>query len=157
MGETLNNASVLTIDRVLHAPRGNIWRCWTEPALITQWFCPRPWKTVEARVDLRPGGEFYTLMRGPDGEEPSGEPGVFLDVVPGERLVFTDAFKPGWVPAQGLMFVATIELSDAPGGTHYRATARHWTDEAAKAHADMGFHAGWNAAADQLEELAARL
>jgi uncharacterized protein YndB with AHSA1/START domain len=158
MSDAASQATALTIERVLNAPRAHVWRCWTEPALITQWFCPRPWKTVEARVDLRPGGEFYTKMRGPDGEEPSGEPGVFLDVVKGERLVFTDAFKPGWIPAQGLMFVATIEMADAPGGgTLYRATARHWTAEAAKAHEDMGFHPGWNAAADQLEELAARL
>lgn len=153
-----DNDTDMRISRVLKAPRMAVWRCWTEPELMMQWFCPRPWKTVEARVDLRPGGEFYTLMRGPNGETPSGEPGVFLDVVPGQRLVFTDAFKPGWVPVQGLMFVATIELADAPdGATHYTATARHWTAEAANAHRDMGFHDGWNAAADQLEELAATL
>jgi uncharacterized protein YndB with AHSA1/START domain len=150
--------SELTIDRILKAPRAHVWRCWTEPDLMKEWFCPKPWRTVEARVDLRPGGEFYTLMRGPNGEEPSGEPGVFLEIVPGERLVWTDALKPGWVPVAGLGFVATIALSDAPdGATRYHVTARHWTAESAKAHEDMGFHAGWNAAADQLEELAARL
>jgi uncharacterized protein YndB with AHSA1/START domain len=148
----------LTIDRVLKAPRTAVWRCWTEPELMKEWFCPKPWRTIEARVDLRPGGEFFTLMRGPNGEEPSGEPGVFLEIVDGEKLVWTDALKPGWLPVSGLGFVATISLSDAPGGgTRYHVTARHWTAKSAKAHEEMGFYAGWNAAADQLEELAASL
>lgn len=59
---------VLTLDRVLDASVAKLWRCWTEPELLKQWFCPKPWYVSEARMDLRPGGEFYTLMNGPDGE-----------------------------------------------------------------------------------------
>ena len=148
-------AHELSFTRVLEAPRAKIWRCWTEPALILPWFCPKPWRVVEARVDLRAGGEFYTLMRGPNGEEPSGAPGVFLEVIHEQKLVFTDMFQPGWVPAGGLNFVAIVVLADAAsGGTHYTATARHWTEAAMKQHEEMGFYGGWNAAADQLEEFA---
>ena len=147
----------LAFSRTLAAPRMAVWRCWTEPELITQWFCPRPWKTIEARVDLRIGGEFYTKMRGPDGEEPSGEPGIWLEVEHGKKLVFTDAFKPGWIPTGNLMFVATLKFSDVDGGTKYDVTAHHWSAEKAKEHEDMGFYPGWGAATDQLEELAKTL
>ncbi|MFZ1773086.1 MAG: SRPBCC domain-containing protein, partial [Rhizobiaceae bacterium] len=47
---------VLTIDRILDAPRASVWRCWTEPALMLKWFTPKPWKTVEVNQDFRPGG-----------------------------------------------------------------------------------------------------
>jgi uncharacterized protein YndB with AHSA1/START domain len=153
--EGMHAAHELSFTRIVKAPRAKVFRCWTEPELILPWFCPKPWRVVEARVDLKAGGEFYTKMRGPNGEEPSGEPGIFLEVIKDRKIVFTDMFKPGWVPAGGLNFVAIVELDDAPGGhTHYTATARHWTAEASKQHEEMGFYGGWNAAADQLEEFA---
>jgi uncharacterized protein YndB with AHSA1/START domain len=64
----------LVLTRVLDAPRDKVWRCWVEPELLKQWFCPKPWYVSEARIDLRPGGEFYTVMNGPNGEQ-FGEPG----------------------------------------------------------------------------------
>ncbi len=153
----MKSPTELAFSRTIAAPRMAVWRCWTEPELITQWFCPRPWKTVEARVDLRSGGEFYTKMRGPNGEEPSGEPGIWLEVEHGKKLVFTDAFKPGWIPTGNMMFVATLNFSDIDGGTKYDVSARHWSAEKAKEHEDMGFYPGWGAATDQLEELAKTL
>jgi uncharacterized protein YndB with AHSA1/START domain len=154
-GTDMHVAHELSFTRIVKAPRAKVFRCWTEPELILPWFCPKPWRVVEARVDLKAGGEFYTKMRGPNGEEPSGEPGIFLEVIKDRKIVFTDMFKPGWVPAGGLNFVAIVELDDAPDGhTQYTATARHWTAEASKQHEDMGFYGGWNAAADQLEEFA---
>ena len=39
-------------------PPDAIWRAWTTPALLMQWFCPRPWSVVECDIDLRPGGVF---------------------------------------------------------------------------------------------------
>lgn len=55
----------LVLDRVLDAPRAALWRCWTEPELLKQWFCPKPWFVSDVRMDLRPGGEFFALMSGP--------------------------------------------------------------------------------------------
>lgn len=150
-------AHELVLDRVLDAPRAALWRCWTEPELLKQWFCPRPWFVSETRMDLRPGGEFFALMNGPDGEQ-FGEPGVFLEVVEGERIVFTDALRPGWVPSGRAFMVADVRFEDAGDGkTRYRARATHWSAEARKEHEDMGFHEGWNQAADQLVELARSL
>lgn len=147
----------LTLVRTLEAPRAAVWRCWSEPDLLMRWFCPKPWTVSEARMDLRPGGEFFTRMRGPAGEDVPG-PGVFLEVVPGERLVFTDAYVRAWEPAEKPFFTGVVAFADAgPGRTRYDASALHWTEDARKAHEEMGFHQGWNAAADQLEALARTL
>ncbi len=147
----------LSFERILAAPRHAIWRCWSEPELMKQWFTPKPWKTVEVELDQRPGGSSFILMRGPNGEEHPNR-GLYLDVVPNERLVFTDAFVNAWEPSQKAFMVGTIELSDAgPGKTKYVATVRHWTVEDCEAHEKMGFYEGWGKATDQLEELAKTL
>jgi uncharacterized protein YndB with AHSA1/START domain len=144
----------LVLTRVIDAPRAAVWRCWAEPELLKQWFCPKPWFVSQARMDLRPGGEFFTLMNGPNGES-FGEPGVFLEVVEGERLVFTDAFRPGWRPSGRAFTAAEIVFEDAgENRTRYTARARHWSAEARAEHERMGFHEGWGKAADQLEALA---
>jgi len=88
---------VLTLDRVLDAPLANVWRCWAEPKLLEEWFCPKPWRATEVAMDLRPGGEMTSIFRGPDGEA-FPNTGVFLEVVPMKRIVSTDAFRAGWVP-----------------------------------------------------------
>ncbi|RJL12800.1 SRPBCC family protein [Paracoccus siganidrum] len=147
----------LVLERVLDAPRAALWRCWTEPALLEQWFCPKPWHVTDAVIDLRPGGEFSTVMHGPEGEE-FPNTGVFLEISEGRKLVTTDAFRPGWRPSGRPFMVAEISFEDAgEGRTRYVARAMHWTEEARKEHESMGFHEGWGAAADQLEELAKTL
>ena len=147
----------LVLTRVLDAPREKLWRCWGEPELLKQWFCPAPWYVSEARIDLRPGGEFSTVMNGPAGERFPNS-GVLLDVVAPERLVFTDAFLPGWRPSGRPFIVADVRFADnGDGRTNYDACVMHWTAAAKKEHEDMGFHAGWGKAADQLEALAKAL
>lgn len=148
---------VLTLDRVLDAPLANIWRCWTEPALLEEWFCPKPWRATEVTMDLRPGGEMTSIFRGPDGESfPNA--GVFLEVVPMKRIVSTDAFRGGWVPSERAYMVTETLLADAgPGRTHMIWRALHWNEETMKEHEAMGFHDGWGAAASQLEALAKTL
>ena len=145
----------LVLERQLDAPRAAVWRCWTEPDLLEQWFCPKPWRVTDAKIDLRPGGRFDTVMNGPDGETIPNR-GQFVEVDPGHRLVFTDAFVGDWQPGSGTPFMAaSITFADAPGGgTLYRASARHWSVEARERHEAMGFHEGWGVAADQLETLA---
>lgn len=143
----------LVLSRVVEVPRSLVWRAWTEPEHLKRWFTPKPWITVDARIDLRPGGVFGTVMRGPNGETHAGD-GCILDVVPERRLVWTDTLLPGFRPAKEPFFTAIIELADAPGGTgtQYTATALHRDSDARKRHEDMGFHNGWSTALDQLVE-----
>ena len=76
----------LVLTRLIDAPRDKLFRCWTEPALIVQWFTPPPWKTIHAETDVRPGGSSFIVMKGPDGTEMPNR-GVYLDVVKNERIV----------------------------------------------------------------------
>jgi uncharacterized protein YndB with AHSA1/START domain len=150
MTETANE---LVLTRLIDAPREKLFRCWTEPELVKQWFTPKPWETVGAEMDVRPGGASVITMRSPEGQEFPNR-GVFLDVVPNERIVFTDAYVEAWVPSEKPFFTATITFADENGKTRYTAVARHWSLEDKETHEKMGFHDGWNKAADQLEELA---
>lgn len=148
---------VLTLTRVLDAPVANVWRCWTEPKLLEKWFCPKPWFVTDAKLDLRPGGEMSCVMNGPEGEL-FPNIGVYLEVVPMQKIVSTDAFLPGWAPSERAFMVAETLFADAGGGkTAYTARALHWSEESLKEHEAMGFHEGWGMAAAQLEELAKSL
>lgn len=147
----------LTLERVIGAPTEKVWRCWTRPALLERWFCPKPWFVSDAKIDLRPGGEFSCIINGPEGEKfPSM--GVFLDMEPQKRLIITDAFRPGWLPTGRAFMTTHITFADAGDGkTKYKARAMHWSEDALKEHEQMGFNEGWGKAADQLEELAKTL
>ena len=140
----------LSITRLIDAPVAAVWRAWTKDT--GAWFCPKPWIAEFVTQELRAGGRSEIVMRGPNGEENRLE-GVYLEVVPHARIVSTDAFTAGWRPA-GPFMVRIDDFADEDGKTRYTATARHWTQEARDNHAAMGFEAGWNAATDQLEEIA---
>jgi uncharacterized protein YndB with AHSA1/START domain len=143
----------LRITRLIDAPREAVWRAWTDH--LAEWWCPRPWTVEIVEQDLRAGGRSAMIMRGPEGEEMPQE-GIFLEVVPMERVVFTDAFTKGWIPA-GPFIVGILEFADEAGGTRYTASARHWTEEAHAQHEAMGFAEGWSKVAEQLEEVAKRI
>ena len=146
-----------TLTRLLDAPRMSLYRCWTEPELIKQWFAPKPYTTPVALVDLRAGGASNVVMKSPDGQEIPC-PGQYLEIVPGRKLVFTDAFTGDWSPRGGAPFmVAIITFEDEAGKTRYTATVNHWTEADKKKHEEMGFHQGWGQCADQLEALAKTL
>ncbi|MHB1311108.1 MAG: SRPBCC family protein [Gemmatimonadaceae bacterium] len=145
----------LILSRVVAAPRARIWAAWTEPELLKQWFCPAPWSVTHAEVDLRPGGRFAFVMRSPEGQEFPNE-GCILEVVPQERLVWTDALGPGYRPTGNPFMTAVLTLRDVPGGTEYIARAIHRDPETRMKHEEMGFHGGWSTALDQLLALIAR-
>lgn len=142
----------LSLTRTFDATPEAVYKAWTQPELLKQWFAPKPYTTPGAELDVRPGGANKITMRSPEGQDMPNE-GVYLEVIPNKKLVFTDAFKGGWIPA-GPFMVVTIEMEPLAGGkTKYTATVRHWTAEAKEQHEKMGFHEGWGQCADQLGEL----
>lgn len=147
----------LVLTRVIDAPREKLFRAWTEPELLKQWFAPLPYTTPAAELDVRPGGSSLVVMRGPDGQDMPMR-GVYLDVVPNERLVFTDAFTKAWEPTEKAFMTAIVTFEDLGGGrTRYTARALHWTVADREEHEKMGFHEGWGRCADQLAALVAKL
>ncbi|KRB50768.1 polyketide cyclase [Rhizobium sp. Root708] len=153
---TVDDEHELVLVREFDAPREKIFKAWTDPVLMKEWFVPRPWSIAEAKLDVRPGGSNLIVMRSPDGQEFPNR-GVYLEIVENEKIVFTDAFTSAWVPSQKPFFVAIILLEDLGNGrTKYTAKARHWTAADKEEHEKMGFHEGWGKCADQLAELLAR-
>lgn len=85
----------LFIERIFDAPISAVWRAWTEHA--EKWWAPKPWTAKVVEQDLRPGGKSVIDMRGPDGEGGPLE-GIFLEVTPARRVVFTNAMDGDWNP-----------------------------------------------------------
>ena len=152
--ETADRELVLT--RLMDASPDKVYRAWTDPALLRQWFAPAPWTIARAEMDVRPGGATLVVMRSPEGNEMPC-PGVFLEVVPNRRLVFTDAYTGAWQPSSKPFMTVVITFEDEGGKTRYTARALHWTAEDREAHEKMGFHEGWGKCADQLAALAAKI
>lgn len=143
----------LVLERILNAPRALIWECWTTPEHLKNWFVPRPHKVVACELDLRPGGKCNTTFEVEGNLMPNN--GVYLEVVPQEKLVFTDTYTEGWKPTPEPFMTAIITFEDlGDGRTKYRAVARHRSAETAKQHEEMGFSGGWGTVAGQLEEYA---
>ncbi len=158
----------LVLERTLDAPRELVWRAWTDPEHLKQWWAPRPYQTTEVDIDLRPGGIFYTRMIGPDGFDAPGT-GCVLEVIEGEKIVWTSALGPGYRPqdlgagtdpddCNSFPFTAIVTFEDnGDGRTRYKAVAMHRNAADRDVHEKMGFHEGWGTCADQLGEVARSL
>ena len=142
----------LVLDRNIDVPPELVWEAWTKPAHLKKWLTPLPWITTDCEVDLRPGGIFRFTMRSPEGKE-FPHTCCYLEVVPGTRLVWTDALLPGYRPAENPFFTALITFEARGAGTHYTATAIHRDEAGRKRHEDMGFFGGWGKCLDQLVAL----
>jgi uncharacterized protein YndB with AHSA1/START domain len=143
----------LRLERFVDIAREDIWKAWTQPALLTPWFCPLPWKTLHCEIDLRIGGRFHTVMQSPEGET-FPFLGTYLEIIENQRLVWTNTLEPGFRPATlvdgGFTMTAIIQLADQGIGTSYTATVLHASTAAREQHAAMHFEEGWGKALEQL-------
>ena len=97
----------LVLIRETHMPREKLFAGWTRAVLYPKWFCPKSWSVSEVKLDVRPGGSSETIFNGPNGEKFTNR-GFFLEIVPNEKLVFTDCFLADWEPNPNFMFVGYI-------------------------------------------------
>jgi uncharacterized protein YndB with AHSA1/START domain len=98
----------LTDTRIINAPRELVWRVWTEPVHVTQWWGPNGFTNTTSKMDVRPGGEWTHVMHGPDGRDYKNEI-VYVEVVKPERLVYDHVNHP--------LFRATVTFEDVDGKT----------------------------------------
>lgn len=143
----------LTIEKLIDASPADCYKAWGEH--LEEWFVPDGVELKVNKLDLRTGGEFSTAMTY-DGNTHEGT-GVFLEVTPNERIVWTDAYHPGWVPNPEKFFTAITTFEPQDGKTLVRATARHWSKEVMENHKEMGFFEGWGQTMDKLEKVAVRI
>jgi uncharacterized protein YndB with AHSA1/START domain len=146
----------LVFERTINMPVEKLWMGWTHPETLMKWFCPKPWKVTDCRIDLRPGGEFFNLMEGPNGEKVNNH-GCYLEVVENKKLVWTGMmtkdFRPLPASPEGFQFVATILFNRTDTGASYKAIVAHADEEGLKKHEAMGFQEGWGKAFDQLVQM----
>lgn len=142
----------LKLTRIIDAPCEKVYAAWTQPDLIKQWFAPLPWTVSHVESDVRPGGSTVVVMRNPEGED-FPNPGVFLEVVENERLVFTDAYTKAWEPSEKPFMTVILTFEDLGGKTRYTARVLHWSVADREEHERMGFYQGWGQCTDQLTDL----
>lgn len=142
----------LVIEREIDVPPALVWAAWTQPQHIRNWFTPKPWMVTDCEIDLRPGGVFRTVMRGPEGEEAINH-GCYLEIVPNRRLIWTDALLPGYRPSSKPFITGIVEMEAMGSGTRYSATAMHQDEATRNRHEELGFFDGWGTVTDQMIEL----
>jgi uncharacterized protein YndB with AHSA1/START domain len=146
----------LTITRIIRAPRAAVWDAWTNRASFEQWWIPAPAKCRVVEMDLRPGGAFVTEMSENGGAFTPHLDACFLAAEPLERIVFTNALKGGWRPAEHPFMTAIITLRDHADGTEYAAHVMHKSNADRNVHEEMGFYDGWGTVGAQLAQLVER-
>lgn len=146
-----NARNELNISRFIRAKPHKVWKAWSKPEHLAQWWIPDPIECKVVKLDLRPGGGFETRMREGNGKfEPHVE-GCFLEVVPEQRLVWTTTLSEGWRPSEPwLALTAIISFNPENDGTRYSARVMHKNSAESQKHEAMGFHEGWGTTIDQL-------
>jgi uncharacterized protein YndB with AHSA1/START domain len=132
----------LTLKRRLNALPAKVYGAWTDSARISHWFGPENAEILRAETDVRVGGRFRIVFRGPDGEE-HDVGGVYREVVPNEKLVFTWA----WRTTPERESLVTVALTRDGDGTLLTLMHEQFFDEAAR---DRHVR-GWNETLDKLE------
>jgi uncharacterized protein YndB with AHSA1/START domain len=151
LGELLAEP-LFRIDRTLDAPRELVWKAWTDPRQMAQWWGPHNFTTPVCEMDVRVGGAYRIVMRSTDGREFPVK-GIFREVVEPERLVMTMDRGPGEKnPAGELLQTVTFENRD--GKTRLAILTRFESVAIRDAMVRMGMNEGWS---QSLERLAATI
>jgi uncharacterized protein YndB with AHSA1/START domain len=132
----------LTLKRRLNASPERVYAAWTEPEKLKRWFGPEEIETLRADADARVGGRFHIVMRGTDGEEHDVS-GVYREVVPNEKIVFTWA----WRSTPERESLVTVVIKPEGAGSLLTLVHDQFFDEAAR---DRHEH-GWIGCLDKLE------
>lgn len=160
-------AQPFIISRTFDAPREQVWKAWTEPAGLSQWFGPRGCTMPQIKMDAKPGGTCHCCLRTPEGHEMWGK-FLYREVSAPERLVYAQHFsdRAGGVtrhPGSStwpLHMLTTVTFAEDNGRT--RLTVRweplHPADEERRTFdaGHEGMNQGWGGSFDQLAEYLGR-
>jgi len=143
----------VTLTRAFDAPRALVWRAWTDPTMMAQWFGPRHFTIPACELDVRVGGALRIVMRGPDGNDYPMK-GVFIEVVAPERLVYTNIAvdRDGKHLLEG---ETTVTFTEQSGKTTLTVTAHAVGRVPIATQMLAGMEAGWTQTIDKLEEFVA--
>lgn len=155
----MNSATrAIIITRVFNAPRKLVWKAWSEPEHFMRWWGPKGFTCPVCKMDFRVGGTYLWCMRSPEGQD-FWTTGVYREIIPIERIVYTDSFadeKGNAVPPShygmtgdwGDELVVTVTFEDHEGKT---IMTLHHTGLPAGEMSEMA-EAGWKESFDKLAE-----
>lgn len=146
---------VITFVRDFDAPRERVFKAWTEPEQLKQWWGPEGFTVPRCEVDLRPGGAWRIDMQGPDGTIYPNK-GIYLEVIVPEKLVTTDDVdvdETAWGDTPPPSSTNTMLFEEIDGKTRLTVVTRLQTIEQRDAMLEMGVEAGWNESLDKLARL----
>ena len=132
------------ITRQLSAPRAAVYRAWSEAELFRQWWVPQSFgmTLLSCEMDVRTGGQYRLVFQHPQADEPMAFFGTYKDVVPNERIVWTNEESDSGQ-------VTSVTFEDRDGGTFLTIVDRYASKEALEA--EIGASAGMNETLDQLD------
>lgn len=148
LAEDLAVRPSLHMQRVFDAPRELVWRAWTNPEVLVLWLGPVEWPAVSATQDLRVGGAWRACLRSPETGEDLWQGGVYREVVPPERLVFTFKWDESHEDGPPVDTVVTLVLTETADGR----TRMDFTHEGLKSERSLTGHKhGWTSTFDRLD------
>jgi uncharacterized protein YndB with AHSA1/START domain len=146
---TLPSDVEIVMTRAFNAPRSLVFEAWTKTEHLKNWFGPRGFTLPVCEIDLRPGGAYRFVMRGPDGTDYASK-GEYRVIAPPERLVYTDVFDhPGVSIREALV---TVTFEEIEGRTMLTSTSVYQSVEDRDAVLEMGVEQGWAETLDRLAE-----
>jgi uncharacterized protein YndB with AHSA1/START domain len=143
----------IVITRIIDAPADLVFEAHSKPEHVIRWFGPKGWPLTLCEMDFRVGGRFRFAMTGPSGEQNTPFGGEYLEIVPGRKIVYDNAFEEPGSPK----FVVTLTFDEAGGQTTLTVHSRFDTAATRDAYAGMGFAEGTNSGLDNLEAVVADL
>lgn len=138
----------LHLQRVFDAPRALVWKAWTTPETVVLWLGPVEWPAVSVSQDLRVGGEWRACLRSPETGEDLWQGGIYREIVPPERLVFTFKWDDSHEDGPPVDTLVTVEFAELPDGR----TRMDFTHEGLKSEQSLAGHRhGWTSTFERLE------
>jgi uncharacterized protein YndB with AHSA1/START domain len=162
------NKKEFVITRVFNAPRGLVWKAWTDPEMAAKWWGPKDFTAPSIKIDLRVGGKYIFCMRGQAGP---GQPvmdfwstGTYKEIVPEEKLVSTDSFsnekgeiiKPaeyGMDPNFPEENTVTATFEDEGEGTRLTISYAVESDAVLEAMNKVQMREGWESSLEKLADI----
>ena len=161
---TANETERMVITRIFDAPRELVWKAWTDPQYVMQWWGPKGFTAPVCKIDFRVGGKFLCCMRSPDGQE-GWNAGEYHEIVPYERIVssmyFSDSEGNKIDPAQ--LGIEHEAIEDARDVTLFedlgdgRTKLTFIGNEPMESAKNSGQLEGWNQILDKLAAAVAQL
>jgi uncharacterized protein YndB with AHSA1/START domain len=152
------------ITRIFNAPREMVFKAWTDPGQMSQWWGPHHFTNPVCQLDVRPGGAWRIIMRGPDGADHPAK-GVYREIDPPRRIVMTidhsdlpdpwhDRVNPKRDKSKPtLEAVTTVTFDDEGGKTRLTISLRFESPAIRDSLLKLGMNEGWSQSLQRLTTL----